>query len=359
MSSLKKIGDRIKTVKSTHQVTASMKVVAMSRLRKLHGVFLKTAAWTEEMNRMIRRLIRSASTRQEDLVWEGSLQTLPLPPLLKGNGSDKRYLIAAITSDDGLSGSSNVQVIQKVLEAHAWLKKNDKDVTVLCFGSRGADILKRLAPSVKTYTMKRKMLKGEPYLDAERLALDLIDAFQQNRFDVCMCVYNKFKSIVSQRPTIEQLIPNKLFAEENPWQFLIDTNDADYISRDALGQKKISLHKSAFLSAVGIDVLAPLGALDADLLQPSTRPPEAYDYEPSDLGILKHILPQYIISYMNRVLLETEVADNAARLMAMDNATRNAGDMMRDLQKLFRRTRQSKITTDITEVVSGSMSIIN
>ncbi len=360
MSSLKKIADRIKTVKSTYQVTSSMKVVAVSRLRKLHESFLKTTPYMEEMNRMIRRLIRSATVRQDRLIWEGSTEVLPLPLLLKGNGKDQRYLVVAITSDDGLSGSSNVQIVQKTKELVDYLLKEKKEVSVMGFGSKGADMLKRQYEGIlRVFSLKRKAVQGDtPYLDAERLAIDMIEAFKKDRFDVCLFVHNQFKSIVSQRPTIEQIIPNKLFSEKNPWQFLIDTNDADYITRDVLGQKKISLHHSAFLKAYGgIDMLSPLGALATDdLLQQSTRPVDSYDYEGGDLGILERILPQYLAAYVNRVLLESDVSDNAARLMAMDNATRNASDMLADLQKQYRRTRQSKITTDITEVVSGAMA---
>ncbi|MBR3913583.1 MAG: ATP synthase F1 subunit gamma [Alphaproteobacteria bacterium] len=361
MSSLKKISERIKTIKSTHQVTSSMKVVAVSRLRKLHEAFLKTTPYMDEMNRMIRRLIRSATLRQDNLIWQGSDEILPLPPLLKGNGKDERYIVVVITSDDGLSGSSNVQVVKKAQELISYLKKNNKKITVLSFGTKGAEILKRIyveEREIRIVTLKRKVAsKGESYLDAERLSVDLIEAFNQNRFDVCLFVYNQFKSVVFQFPTIDQLIPGKIFSGENPWQFIIDTNDASYIARDALGQKKIALKQSAFLKAYGgVEMLTPLGALDADLLKPATRPADAYDYEGGDITVLERVLPQYLTAYVNRVLLETDVADNAARLMAMDNATRNAEDMLQDMQKIYRRTRQSKITTDITEVVSGAMA---
>ncbi len=359
MSSLKKIADRIKTIKSTHQVTASMKVVAVSRLRRLHEAFLKTIPYMDEMNRIIRRLVRSASTRQDELIWEGSDEVLPLPPLLKGNGKEDRYMIVVITSDDGLSGSSNSQVVQKATELINYLDKQGKDVQIVAFGTKGGDSLKRLFPNERVLTVRRKVLKGaEPYLDAERMGIALMEAFKANKFDVCLLVYNEFKSIVMQRPTIDQLVPNKLFSTENPWQFLIDGNDPGYVSRDALGQKKISIHQTAFLKAYGVDMLAPLGALATDLFKPATRLPEAYDYdgEGGDLAILTEILPQYIIAYMNHVLLETNVADNAARLMAMDNATRNADEMLQDMQKIYSRTRQSKITTDISEVISGAMS---
>ena len=361
MSSLKKISERIKTIKSTYQVTSSMKVVAVSRLRKLHEAFLKTTPYIDEMNRMIRRLIRSATVRQENLMWSGSNEILPLPPLLKGNGKDERYIVVVITSDDGLSGSSNVQVVKKAQELIKHLKREQKKITVLGFGTKGAEMLKRLYATdetIRVVTLKRKIaVKGETYLDAERLSVDLVEAFNQDKFDVCLMVYNEFRSVVSQRPTIDQLIPSKMFSGSNPWQFIIDTNDLDYISRDVLGQKKYALKQSAFLKAYGgVEMLSPLGALDADLLKPATRSVDAYDYEGGDLTILERILPQYLTAYMHRILLETDVADNAARLMAMDNATRNAEDMLKMMQKIYSRTRQSKITTDITEVVSGAMA---
>lgn len=362
MSSLKKISERIKSIKSTYQVTSSMKVVAVSRLRKLHDAFLRTSPYMDEMNRMIRRLIRSATSRQDNLIWQGSDEILPLPTLLKGNGKEEaRYILVVVTSDDGLSGPSNVQVVKKTQEVVTYLKKNGKKATLLCFGTKGAEMLKRLygeSKDVRILTLKRKVAaKSETYLDAERLSVDLISAFNQDRFDVCLFIYNEFHSVVSQRPTIQQLIPSKTFSGENPWQFLIDTNDLDYIGRDALGQKKISLRQSAFLKAYGgAEMLSPLGALDADLLKPATRLPETYDYEEGDITILERVLPQYVTAFINRVLLETEVADNAARLMAMDNATRNAEDMLKMMQKVYSRTRQGKITTDITEVVSGAMA---
>lgn len=357
MSSLKKIGDRIKTIESTHQVTASMKVVAISRLKKKHEAFLRTGKYAVEIFRMMRRLIRSASYRQEQLTLQGSSEILPLPALLKGNGKDKRYVVVVITSDDGLSGSSTSVVVQKTEEVVKYLYEQDKKVILFCFGTRGADVLKRNHPEWQIRSAKRKLHTGDDtYLDAERIAATLVEAFDHDQFDVCLFVYNEFHSIVSQKPTIEQVIPNKLFEKNNPWQFLIDTNDADYVSRDALGQKKYNIYQSSFLTAFGgADMLAPLGAIDKGILEQSTRAPDEYDYDLSDLELLEQMLPQYMVFYICRVLLETEVADNAARLMAMDNATRNAEEMLKTMQKLYRRTRQSKITTDLAEVVSASM----
>lgn len=350
MRSLKKIGDRIQSVKATQQITSSMKIVALAQLKKIHALFLKMIPYAEEMNRIIRRLIRSATKRQEDLDWQNLEVVLPLPPLLKGNGQDKRHVVIVITADDGLSGTANLNVVQQARRVIDYLRKQDKSVYIFAFGTRGADILKRFYPNEEMTVLKRKTSRdGNPYLDAERLASRIIDSFYGNRFDVCLVVYNQFKSIVSQKPTIEQLIPNKLFALENPWSFLVN-DDSDYIHRDALGKRKIKLKSSPFLKAIGgADVLSSLGALDDGILKAGKRLPEAYDYEPSDIGMLDMILPQYMIAYIYRALWEADVSDNAARLMAMDNATRNAEDILQDLTKKYRRLRQSKITTDLAE----------
>ncbi len=357
MSSLKKIADRMRSVRSTRQVTSSMKVVAVSRLKKKHRLFLDTEAYMQEMQRMIRRLIRHAAWRQENLVWQEQKNILPLPTLLKGNGSNKRYLLAVITSDEGLSGGSIMQVIQKTEKVISYLTEQGKEVLLFCFGRRGGELLKRRYPHFPMTLLEGKAVQDATlYLDAERLALNLISAFNHNHFDVCLVIYNQFKSIVSQRPMIEQLIPNKLFTDDNPWQFLIDTSEADYIQKDALGSPKITLKKSEFLTALGgVDILSPYGQIDTALLHTGKRRPEVYDCAPSDIALLEAVLPQYVVAYAYRVLLEAEVSDNAARLMAMDNATRNASDILMSLQKSYRRTRQTKITTDISEVSFGAL----
>ncbi len=358
MAGLKKIADRIKTIQSTYQVTSAMKIVAVSRLRKLHAAFLQTTPYMMEINRIVRRLIRSASVRQNNLSFSNVEQILPLPPLLKGNGKNKHYVLTVVTSDDGLSGASNMLVVQKTQELIEYLSNQDKKITLFCFGTRGGEILNRLYPDLPIRILKRKMMGKDIYLDAERLSLAMVESFHKDMFDVCLLIYNQFNSVVSQKTTIEQLIPNKLFARENPWQFMIDSKDPDYIRRTVTGEKELAIRQSLFLEAFGgIDMLSPLGALDTGLLFDSTRPPEAYDYEPSDIGALHKILPQYIIAYIHRVLLETEVSDNAARLIAMDNATRNAKEMLDKLNKQYKRTRQDKITTEIAEVISGAANL--
>jgi len=356
MSSLKKIRDRIQSVRSTRQMTASMKIVAVARLKQKHETFLKTIPFADEMNRVVRRLVRSMKLRQENLVWENDSSLIHWPVLLNGNGRDQRYLIVMMTSDDGLSGSSALQVVLQTQKLITHLTEQGKEISVVAYGARGADLFKRLCPDQSVIRVRsRKGQSMDSYLNAERLTADVINSFYQNRFDRCLIVYNQFKSIVSQIPIIEQMIPNTLFLKENPWDFLTE-HKTDYVRPDPLGQQKITLKKSSFLSAIGgVGVLSSLkGAIFKTDLSGGKRSPDVYDYEPSDIGILESILPLYLTAYVHRVILESEVSDNAARLMAMDNATRNATDMLDHLDKTYRRTRQTRITTDIAEVSGGS-----
>ena len=350
---MRKIGDRIHSVTATRQMTASMKVVAVSRLKKKHEEFLESIPFADEMNRVVRRLLRSIQMRQ-------SIEPdkkMKLPTLMNGNGRDQRYVVVAVTSDDGLSGASSLQVMKQVQKVVDYLQEQGKDIHIFTYGVRGSEVLKRTYPDLPVIVIKQKKTQVmNAYANAERLASDIMESFHRDRFDACLIVYNQFKSIVSQVPVVEQIVPNKLFLRENPWDFLNHPDETDYMRRDALGQKKIKLKRSGFLSAIGgAEILPSLqGVIFKTDLSGGKRSPYLYDYEPSDVGILERILPQYLTAYIYRVVLEAEVSDNAARLMAMDNATRNAGEMLTNLNRIYRRTRQARITTDIAEVSAGS-----
>lgn len=354
MSSLKKIKDRLHSIRSTRQITASMKVVAVSRLKKKHDAFLKTVPFADEMNRVVRRLVRSIKLRQENLDWNNQDKIIKLPRLVNGNAEENKFLVVVLTSDDGLSGASLLQVIAHARKLIDYLLSNGKEVRIFFYGSKGDTLLKKRYPDIPITAIRRKNNKN-PYLMAERLTAGVIEAFYGGRFDVCLTVYNQFKSVVVQTPIVEQLIPDKLFLKDNPWDFLNRMDQVDYRQQNALGQQQIKLKKSSFLSALGgADMLAPLkGSVFKTDLESGRRSPDVYDYEPTDIGILESVLSQHLTAYIYRIMLESEVSDNAARLMAMDNATRNAGEMLEDLNQVFRRMRQTKITTDIAEVSVG------
>jgi len=334
MSSLKKIADRISSVTATRQLTASMKMVAVSRLKKKHATFLRSVPYADESNRVVRRLVRA-------VLEQGNTQVLP--PLLRDNPMARKYWVLTITSDNGLSGASQIQVAQQTKKIVDYLIEQGKEVRLMSYGLRGLPLLKRFYPDMDISAFRQKKTTAEtvPAL-AEQFSAEIMRAFEHGAFDVCLIVYNQFNSLVSQRPTIDQFIPAKMFLKENPWAFLIGDT----------AQAKQKVKPSSFLKAIGgAEVLSSLRNIifKTDLAS-GKRSPYLYDYEPAAVDLLQDMLPGYLSAYAYRVLLESEISDNAARLMAMDNATRNAGEMLEKLNKTYRRNRQTKITTDIAEV---------
>ena len=335
MSSLRQIKNRIQSVTATRQMTSSMKMIAVSRLKKKHAAFLQAVPFADEMNRAVRRLVRSIRFRRED-------DATALPPLLAGTGQDKRYIIVMMTSDEGLSGTACVQIAAQTRKLAAYLSSEDKEVHIFAYGSRGAPLIRRHLPDIPVIALKqRKSSDLTAYLNAEVIAADLMTAFNQSRFDTCLVVYNRFDSIIKQTPIIEQLIPNKTFLKDNPWDFL----------NQAASTGKNALKHSPFLTAIGgAEALSSLqDAVFKTTLDTGKRAPDVYDYAPDDTDLLTRILPQHITAYVYRVLLEADVSDSAARLMAMEQATHSADEMLEILGRTYRRTRQTRITTDIAE----------
>lgn len=351
MSSMKQVRTRITSIKGVRQMTSTMKVVALAKLKKKHKKLLEATPYLVEMNRMLRRLIRSVSVRQE-----AHPETPLLPQILTGNGQDKKYIVVAITSDTGLDGGNVVTVLQKTSELIHFLLSKGKTVEIVSFGLRGEAFFKHTFSDLKIHTLPRKILdKEQGYLSATRLVSDLIGAFHEKRLDTCLVVYNHFENMAVQYPTIRQLIPNHEYENENPWNFLIRPEEA-YKRPNALGESQLALQKADLYKAVGHKNLSgPWGQLDTEILHATTRRPNAYDYEPSDNSLLNQMLPIYLTAYVHTILLESSVCDEAARLMAMDNATHNADDMLSDLAREYRHLRQDKITTETIQLMAGVM----
>lgn len=348
MHSMKQVRQRISSITQMRQMTATMKVVALSRLKKKHARLLQTMPYLTEMDRMMRRLIRSVSVCQEQK------ETRLLPRLLTGNGQDKKYIVVAITSDTGFNGGNILSVLQKTTELVNVLLEQKKEVQLVSFGTRGESFFKHTFPNLKIHLIPRKILEKEQgYLSAGRLVSDLINAFNEGRIDTCLTVYNHFENMAIQHPTIRQLIPNHEYENENPWAFLIRPEEA-YQRKNVLGQSKLALQQVQFYKAIGHKNWAgPWGQLNTEILHATTRRPEAYDYEPSDGALLNQMLPIYLTAYVHTILLESSVCDEAARLMAMDNATHNAEEMLDDLAQEYRHLRQDKITTETIQLMSG------
>ena len=351
MRSMKQIRKRIRSIMGTRQMTATMKVVALAKLKKKHSLFLEAAPYLTEMDRMMRRLIRSVSVHQEEHM-QKIHESYSLPSLLIGNGQDKKYVVVAITSDTGLNGGNTMTVLQKTAEVIAYLLNQQKDIQIVSFGTKGESFFKHTFPNISLHTIPRKMTEKEQgYLSAARLVSDLFKAFEEKHMDTCLVVYNHFENMAVQYPTIRQLIPTHEY--ENPWVFLIHPEEA-YKRQNILGQSRLALQKADLYKALGHkNWTGPWGQLNTEILHATTRRPSAYDYEPSDACLLNQMLPAYLTAYVHTILLESSVCDEAARLMAMDNATHNADEMLSDLMREYRHLRQDKITNQTIQLMSG------
>ena len=360
MSGLKQLKSQLGTVQTTMKITSAMRMISVSNLRKSHALLLKAYPYLDEITRMLRRLVRSVSYRQEQLIKQGSNETIPLPSLLKGHDGAKKHFVVCVTSDEGLCGRFNASVINKTQLVIDYLQNQlNHQVTVVCFGSRGGELLKRKFSDLPMHIVGQKMSKNvDLFQEAEKVALTLMDMFYRELFDECTVVYSEFENAAVQHIKVEQIIPLQNFQHEDKWAFLNQSEDPDYVKRDVLGQKKLRPANALFFTAIGgQNIKSPLGSIDADaLLKESTRLPDSYDYEESDLKILGRVLPLFVEAHVYKVLLNTMASESASRMVAMESASKNATDMMKKINKKYHRKRQELVTKDLTEVVAGSVN---
>ena len=261
---------------------------------------------------------------------------------------------------EGLCGRFNASVINKTQKVIDYLQDQMKyQVTAVCFGSRGGELLKRKYPDLPMHIIGQKANKNTAlFQEAEKVALTLVDMFNRDLFDECTVVYSEFESAAVQHIKVEQIIPLQTFQHEDKWEFLNQSEDPNYVKRDVLGQKKLRPANALFFTAIGgKKIRSPLGSIDADaLLKESTRLPDAYDYEESDLKILDYVLPQFVEEHVYKVLLNTMASESASRMIAMESASKNATDMVKKINKKYHRKRQELVTKDLTEVVAGSVT---
>ena len=360
MSGLKQLKSQMSSVQTTMKITNAMRMIAVSKLRKSHALLLNAYPYLDEITRMLRRLVRSVSFRQEQLQAVGSEEVIALPDLLKGRDNAKKHLLVCVSSDEGLCGHFNHSIVNKAAEVIDYIKKQSSEqLSVMCFGTRGGELLKRKYPDLSIHIVERKLNKNKPlFIEAERIAISLTDAFHREVFDTCTVVFAEFETAAVQHIKVEQAMPIQIFHHRDKWAFLNESEDPNYVKRDLLGQKKLKTSDARFFSAIGGQkIRSPLGAVDSDaLLKESTRLPDAYDYECSDLQILDFVLPLFVEAHVYKILLNTMASENAARMIAMESASKNGADMLKSFNKKYHRRRQELVTKDLTEVVAGSMS---
>jgi len=299
MATLKELKTRIASVKSTQKITSAMKMVAASRLKRAQEAAEAARPYAERMERMM------ASILDNPGALEGA------GALLSGTGSDDTHLIVVVTSDRGLCGGFNSSISRESRKRIRALKGDSKNVKILCVGRKGRDQLKTEFGDdiIETYEGIGKA--GVQFNEAQGIAGKIIEMFEADEFDVCTIIYNRFVSAITQEVTPRQIIPVQIAEVEN-------------------GEAEAA--KDAGPSAI-------------------------YEFEPSEEEILAELLPSNLNVQVFRALLESSASEHGARMSAMDNATRNAGDMIDDLSMIYNRTRQAKITSELIEIISGAEAL--
>lgn len=299
MPNLKDLRIRIATVKSTQKITSAMKMVSASKLRRAQAAAEAARPYADRMERMLGALTASLPTV------EGA------PALLAGSGGDRSHLIVPITADRGLCGGSNSSIVRAVRRHVIALQESGKSVSLLCVGRKGRDALKRDYESLILDTLEDVTKTGAGFEAAHDIGRRLCAMFEAGEFDVCTVFFNTFKSVISQAVTARQVIP----------------------------------------------LPAPEGADDADDAAGNGGSKALYILEPSEEEILEALLPRNVSVQMFRALAESYASEQGARMTAMDNATRNAGEMIDDLTLTYNRTRQAAITTELIEIISGAEAV--
>ena len=292
MPSLDDLRKRITSVKSTQKITKAMKMVAAAKLRKAQENAEKGRPYSEKMNNIILNLSAGVSDPQS------------APKLLVGTGKGDVHLCVVLTSDRGLCGGFNSNIIKKAKNYFEKIKKEGKSLKIITVGSKGYDQLKRQYGTYIVENISFKDSKNINYFDASKVGGLIIDKFQKNDFDVCTIFYNKFKNVISQIPQAQQIIPLES----------VDKN------------KEENLEIS-------------------------------YEFEPDEDEILSNLLPKNISTQIFKAMLENSASEQGSRMTAMDNATRNAGDLVDKLTIQYNRSRQAAITKELIEIISGAESL--
>ncbi len=308
MPSLKEYRNRIASVKSTRKITSAMKMVAASKLRRAQEQAEASQPYAQAMADMMVRVAGNV------IISDASSK------LLVGTGSDKRHLLIAVTADRGLCGGFNANLVKAVRQKVLQLKSEEKEVMLVCVGRKGRDALRRSfgAKILESFIGLMGSSKIE-LVEANKITEFVLEKYEQGAFDVCTLVYNEFISVLTQTPKLQQLIPFNLEPE----------------APKAADIKKKSKEP----------VVVPVVS-DAP-----------YSFEPEEELILNSLLPRNIGVQIFRALLDSAAGEHAARMTAMDNATRNAGDMIKGLTLKYNRARQAYITKELIEIISGAEAV--
>jgi F-type H+-transporting ATPase subunit gamma len=295
MPSLKDLRNRIRSVRSTQKITSAMKMVAASRLRRAQEQAEAARPYAERME----RVLASLASRMSGL--SGG------PRLLAGTGHDQTHLLVVATSDRGLAGGFNASILREARRQIRTLLGAGKDVKILTVGRKGRDGLRRDNARLIHDSLTDIGRRGVAFEEARDVAQRVLALFEAGEFDSCSIIFNRFQSAMTQIVTVQQLIP--------------------------FAQPQVA---AAEAPAAG-------GAI--------------YEFEPEEDEILAELLPRNLAVQIYTALLENAASEQGARMTAMDNATRNAGDMIDRLNTVYNRSRQAAITKELIEIISGAEAL--
>jgi len=293
LANLKELRNRISSVTSTQKITRAMQMVAASKLRRAQESAEAARPYSDKIISILKNL--SASFSGQDNA----------PELLMGNGNDQRHLLVIATSERGLCGGFNTSIVKIARENFLKIKNEGKEAKLIIIGKKGKELLaKEFAEDViEIYDFSD--VKNIGFSEAERISKTILELFDNNEFDICKLYFAKFESVLSQLPIEQKLIPFDIEEDES------ETEDINI----------------------------------------------CYEYEPDEEDILKELLPKNLSIQILRALLENVASEFGARLTAMDNATRNAAEMIDDLTITYNRSRQASITSELIEIISGAEAL--
>jgi F-type H+-transporting ATPase subunit gamma len=291
MASLDDLKKRISSVKSTQKITKAMKMVAAAKLRRAQENAEKGRPYSDKMNNIILNLSNAITDKEN------------APKLLAGSGDNKIHLCVVLTSDRGLCGGFNTNIIKKAKSYFQKIFNEGKTIKIITVGSKGYDQLKRIYKDNIIDKISFKDSKNINYFDADKVGKIIIDKFEKEEFDICTIFYNQFKNVITQIPQEQQIIPLKSSESQG------DSSD------------------------------------------------DNYEFEPEEDEILSNLLPKNISTQIFKAMLENSASEQGSRMSAMDNATRNAGEMVDKLTIEYNRSRQAAITKELIEIISGAESL--
>lgn len=302
MAGLKELRTRIGSIKSTQKITSAMKMVAAARLHRAQDVLGRSRQYNEDLLVITGRLYREMLQDQLN----GNIRYI-FPRILQPAVNPEKYLLVVFSSDRGLCGSYNAYVIRESMRRIKELHKEGRAVKVLCIGKKAGDALKHRLPGQDVEVLSGIAAKGADFKELQEICEKILKAYTDREFDVCEVVYTHFKSAISREVNVQQFIP-----------YLLDVEDPRFDNK----------RDGAF-----------------------------YDYDASKQKILIDVVLQFLTAVFFQDLLNAQASEHGARMTSMDNATRNASDMIAKLTLKYNRLRQTAITTELIEIISGAEAL--